>query len=119
MAPPAMWSAAVRSMVVGAMRTPFNSAGCGRRARRCLSRDRRCSSAYDKAHAEVCHGADFEQLQADGIDLRLCPLGVLQTQPAQGLDQRVGQRREVEPQLVALHFIGGEPVGEQAPLFSR
>jgi len=70
----------------------------------------------DAAHADADDGADLEQLQPDGIDLRLGPLGAFQAQPAQRLHQRVGQCGEVEAQLVALHFVGREPVGEQGHL---
>ena len=49
----------------------------------------------------------------DGIDLRLGPFRSFQPQPAQPFHQRLGQRGKIEPQLVALHFVGRKPVGEQ------
>ncbi len=51
-----------------------------------------------------------------GIDLSFGPLGGFQGQAAQRLDQGVGQSRELKPQLIAFHPVGGEPVGEQAHL---
>lgn len=66
----------------------------------------------DAAHADANDDADLEQLETDGIDLRLGPFGTLQSQAAQGLDQRVGKCGEVQAQLVALDLVCGEPVGE-------
>ena len=68
------------------------------------------------AHADSYDGADFEQLHADRIHLRLGLGGTFQSQPPQRFDQRVSQCGEVETQLVAFHFVGREPVGEQAHL---
>jgi hypothetical protein len=70
----------------------------------------------DAAHADADDGADLEQLQPDGIDLGFGPLGALEGQPTQGFHQRVSHRGEVEAELIALHLIGGEAVGEQAHL---
>src|SRR6266567_3424567 len=70
----------------------------------------------DAAHADADDGADLEQLEADGVYLRLGPFRSLQGQAAQSFDQGIGQRGEVEAQLVAFHLVSGEPVGEQAHL---
>jgi len=48
--------------------------------------------------------------------LCLHPLGAFQCQPSERLNQRVGQSGEVQPELIALHFVGREPIGEQAHL---
>jgi hypothetical protein len=48
------------------------------------------------ACADLDHGADLEQLEPDGIDLRLGPFGALEGKPQQRLDQRVGQRRQIQ-----------------------
>ena len=71
---------------------------------------------HDAAGADAHDCADLEQLESDGIDLCLGPLGAFQGQPPERLNQRVGQSREVKPELITLHFVGGEPVGEQAHL---
>jgi hypothetical protein len=49
---------------------------------------------YDPAHAHAYDSADLEQLETDGIDLRLRPLGPFQSQAPQGFDQRVGNNAE-------------------------
>src|SRR5208282_3117945 len=66
--------------------------------------------------ADMYEGADFEQLEPDRIDLRLSPLGALQRQPPQRFNQRISQRRQVQPELIALHFFRREAIGEQAHL---
>ncbi len=65
------------------------------------------------AHADPNDGTDLEHLPTDRIHRRLGPGSAFQSQPAQRFDQCVSHGREVEVQLVAFHFIGGEPVGEQ------
>ena len=64
--------------------------------------------------ADAYQGADFEQLEPDRIHLRLSPLGALQRQPPQRFNQRISQRRQVQPQLIALHLFRREAIGEQA-----
>ena len=68
------------------------------------------------AGADPDDGADFEQLEPDRIHLRLGPLGALQRQPPERFNQRISQRRQVQPELIALHFFGREAIGEQAHL---
>jgi hypothetical protein len=70
----------------------------------------------DAAHADAHDGAGLEQFEADGIDLCLGPLGAFQTKPSQCFDQGLIQSGEVKADLIGLHFIGREPVGEQAHL---
>jgi hypothetical protein len=71
---------------------------------------------HDTAGADAHQGADFKQLEANGVDLGLGPFGAFQGQPPQGFDQSIGQRGEVQAQLIAFHLVGGEPIGEQTHL---
>ncbi len=64
--------------------------------------------------AAAYQGADFEQLEPDRIHMRLSPLGALQRQPPQRFNQRISQRRQVQPQMIALHLFRREAIGEQA-----
>src|SRR5580692_6245197 len=70
----------------------------------------------DATHADPNDGADLQQLEADGIHLGLGPGSTFQSQAPQRFHQGVSHGGEVETQLVAFHFVGGEPVGEQAHL---
>ena len=70
----------------------------------------------DAAYADTHDGSDLEQFAADRVHLRLSPIGAFQGQPPERLNQRVGQRGEVQPELIALHLVGRQPVGEQAHL---
>jgi len=66
--------------------------------------------------ADMDDGADFEQLEPDRIHLRLGPLGALQRQPSERFNQRISQRRQVQPQLIALHLFRRKAIGKQAHL---
>ena len=66
--------------------------------------------------ADAYPGADLEQPEPDRIHLRFGPLGALERQPPQRFNQRIGQRRQVQPQLIALHLLGQQAIGEQAHL---
>jgi hypothetical protein len=73
----------------------------------------------DAARGDAHLRGDFQQLQPDGIGLCLGPLRARQAQPPQGLDQRIGQRGEVQPQLIGPQSLRAHPVREQAQLLSR
>jgi len=104
-------------VVVGAMRRR-STAQCVEGSRiDIFPRVTRTELQQHAAYAEAHDSPDFEQLQADRIDLRLGPLGAFEGQPPQRFHQGVSHSGEVEPQLIALHLVGGEPVGEQAHLF--
>src|SRR6185437_7478003 len=70
----------------------------------------------DAAEADAHDCAELEQLKDDDVNLGLSPFGSREGQATQGFHQGVGQCREVQTQLVALHLVGGEPVSKQAHL---
>jgi len=70
----------------------------------------------DAAHADAHQRADLEPLEPDGIDLSLSPLRALQGQPPERFEQRLSQRRQVEPELIAFHLFGRQAIGEQVHL---
>jgi hypothetical protein len=70
----------------------------------------------DAARCDVHFRRDFQQLQPNGIALGFRPLPVRQAQPPQGLDKHIGQRGEVQPQLIGPQRLRARPVREQAQL---
>ena len=61
-------------------------------------------------------GADFQYLQPNCRALRRLQLGAFQTQSPQVMHQDVGDRREVQPQLIAAHCRRTGPISKKSQL---
>src|SRR3989440_7691816 len=70
----------------------------------------------DTARGDAHLRGDFQQPQPDGVDLGFRPFRAYQAQPPQGLDQHIGQRGEVQPQLIGPQRLRAHAVREQAQL---
>src|SRR5690606_23500453 len=77
----------------------------------------------ERAHGELHspytdrdNGADLQQLQSDRPGCRHCQLRPLQSQPAQRLNEHIGEGGEPEPELVRAETVTGSPVGEEFEL---
>ncbi len=62
------------------------------------------------------YGADLKQFQTDGGTGGLRQFGVFQGSPAEGLDQRIGQRRQQQTELVRPPQAAAGSVGKQIQL---
>ena len=70
----------------------------------------------DAAHADANMGADLEELEPNGATGGAGQLGVPEPDPAQPIEQDVGEGREPQAQLVGAHRRCGRAIGEQVEL---
>ena len=80
----------IRRQLEKQMRRRSTAQGAEGRCVLVLPRVRRAQLEQYAAYADSDHSADLDQLEADGIDLRLGPLCGRQAQPSLGFHQRVG-----------------------------
>ena len=70
----------------------------------------------DPAHAHSHLGTDLQELEPDGAAGRAGELGVAEPDPAQRVEEDVGEGREPEPKLIGAHSGRRGTVGEQVEL---
>ena len=61
-------------------------------------------------------GSDFQELQADRIELSMSPLRAAEMEPAERMEKHIGQAVEEKAELVGFKSRTGGPVGEKMGL---
>ena len=73
-----------------------------------------CGQRYPNlAHRHPDLRADLEQLQSDGAALRLFQFGARECDAPQRLQQDIGNRRALQPQLIRPHLAGARAIRKQ------
>ena len=65
------------------------------------------------AHGDSEPGPDLQQREPDCLTLRPCEGGADESEPSQRVEQKIGDGRAVQPELIRAHRRGARSIGEE------